>query len=202
MPHLNNQIDAAVNSARDEIVSFIQALVQSPSLPNEEASVQRLVSEKLKSLQLDVEKFPVLFDELKDHPAFCDDGFSSDSRVNVIGKWENDGGGKSLILNGHVDVVPTGPETLWNESPWSGSVKNNRIYGRGSCDMKAGLASGIFAIQILKELGFKPNNNVMVQSVVGLSLIPSDAADERSSVDLGGRRIIKKKKYNSCADSC
>ena len=72
-----------------------------------------------------------------------------------------------MILNGHVDVVPTGPETLWNESPWSGSVRDNRIYGRGSCDMKAGLASGIFAIQVLQAIGFKPKGNVMVQSVVG-----------------------------------
>ena len=48
-----------------------------------------------------------------------------------------------------------------------GAVKDGKIYGRGSCDMKAGLASGIFAIQILQDLGFKPNGNIMVQSVVG-----------------------------------
>ena len=48
--------------------------------------------------------------------------------------------GKSLILNGHVDVVPTGSKTLWNDLPWSGKIKDDRIYGRGSCDMKAGLA--------------------------------------------------------------
>jgi acetylornithine deacetylase len=167
LSHLNSQIDASVNTAQDEIVSFIQTLVQSPSLANDEGSVQKLVSDKLKTLHLDVEKVPVRFDELKNHPAFCDDGFSSDSRVNVVGKWNHNGGGKSLILNGHVDVVPTGPEKLWDESPWSGSIKNNRIYGRGSCDMKAGLASGIFAIQILQNIGFKPNGNVMVQSVVG-----------------------------------
>ncbi|MBT5225096.1 MAG: M20/M25/M40 family metallo-hydrolase, partial [Candidatus Marinimicrobia bacterium] len=167
MLDLNHQIDSAVNTAQDEIVSFIQTLVQSPSLANDEGSVQELISEKLKSLHLDVEKIPVHFDELKDHPAFCDDGFSSDSRLNIVGEWNHDGDGKSLILNGHVDVVPTGPEKLWDESPWSGSINNNRIYGRGSCDMKAGLSSGIFAIQILQNVGFKPNGNVMVQSVVG-----------------------------------
>jgi acetylornithine deacetylase len=87
--------------------------------------------------------------------------------VNVIGQWNNDGGGKSLILNGHVDVVPTGPEELWHESPWSGSIKNGKIYGRGSTDMKGGLSAAIFAVQILQKIGFKPNGNVMVQSVVG-----------------------------------
>jgi acetylornithine deacetylase len=116
---------------------------------------------------LDTEKILVRFDKLKDHPGFSDDGFSPDSRVNVMGQWHNDGGGRSLILNGHVDVVPTGPENLWNKSPWSGSVKNGRIYGRGSCDMKAGLGAGIFAVQVLQSIGFKPDGNIMIQSVVG-----------------------------------
>ena len=167
MADLHSIIDSTVNNMRDEIISFIQALVQSPSLANDEESVQKIIQIKLESLGLETKKVIVQFESIKNHPAFCDDGFSPDSRVNVIGQWKNGDAAKSLILNGHVDVVPTGPETLWNESPWSGSVRDNRIYGRGSCDMKAGLASGIFAIQVLQAIGFKPKGNVMVQSVVG-----------------------------------
>ena len=167
MSDLHSRIDSTVNNMRDEIISFIQALVQSPSLANDEGSVQKIIQSKLESLGLETKKVIVQFESIKNHPAFCDDGFSPDSRVNVIGQWKNGDAAKSLILNGHVDVVPTGPETLWNESPWSGSVRDNRIYGRGSCDMKAGLASGIFAIQVLQAIGFKPKGNVMVQSVVG-----------------------------------
>jgi len=167
MSDLHSIIDSTVNNMRDEIISFIQALVQSPSLANDEESVQKIIQSKLESLGLETKKVIVQFESIKNHPAFCDDGFSPDSRVNVIGQWKNGDAGKSLILNGHVDVVPTGPKTLWNESPWSGSVRDNRIYGRGSCDMKAGLASGIFAIQVLQAIGFKPKGNVMVQSVVG-----------------------------------
>ena len=167
MSDLHSRIDSTVNNMRDEIISFIQVLVQSPSLANDEESVQKIIQSKLESLGLETKKVIVQFESIKNHPAFCDDGFSPDSRVNVIGQWKNGDAAKSLILNGHVDVVPTGPETLWNESPWSGSVRDNRIYGRGSCDMKAGLASGIFAIQVLQAIGFKPKGNVMVQSVVG-----------------------------------
>ena len=167
MSDLHSIIDSTVNNMRDEIISFIQALVQSPSLANDEESVQKIIQSKLESLGLETKKVIVQFESIKNHPAFCDDGFSPDSRVNVIGQWKNGDAAKSLILNGHVDVVPTGPKTLWNESPWSGSVRDNRIYGRGSCDMKAGLASGIFAIQVLQAIGFKPKGNVMVQSVVG-----------------------------------
>ena len=167
MTDIKYQIDSAVNAAWEEIVSFIQSLVQSPSLANDEGPVQKLISEKLETLGLAPEKVPIRFDELKDHPAFCDDGFSPNTRMNIIGQWKNDGGGKSIILNGHVDVVPTGPLELWDESPWSGSIKDKRIYGRGSCDMKAGLTSAIFAVQILQSIGFEPKGNVMIQSVVG-----------------------------------
>ena len=167
MTDIKNQIDSAVDAAWEEIVSFIQTSVQSPSLANNEGPVQELVQNKLDSLGLITRRIPVIFDAIKDHPAFCDDGFSPNTRVNVIGQWNNDGGGKSLILNGHVDVVPTGSEELWHESPWSGSIKNGKIYGRGSTDMKGGLSAAIFAVQILQKIGFKPNGNVMVQSVVG-----------------------------------
>ena len=95
MSHLNNQIDAAVNIARDEIVSFIQTLVQSPSLANDEGLAQSIILDKLESLGLAAEKIPVRFDELKDHPAFNNDGYSPDSRHNVVGHWENNGSGKS-----------------------------------------------------------------------------------------------------------
>ena len=167
MNNYSSIIDSTVNDMREEIILFIQKLVQSPSLANDENDVQEIIINKLESLQLISEIIPVNFDSIKDHPAFSDDGFSPDSRINVIGNWNEDMKGKSLILNGHVDVVPTGSITLWDDSPWSGKIKDDRIYGRGSCDMKAGLASGILAVQVLKTIGFEPNGNVMIQSVVG-----------------------------------
>ena len=167
MNNYSSIIDSTVNDMREEIILFIQNLVQSPSLANDENDVQKIILNKLESLQLKSEIIPVNFDSIKDHPAFSDDGFSPDSRINVIGNWNKNMKGKSIILNGHVDVVPTGSKTLWDESPWSGNIKDDRIYGRGSCDMKAGLASGILAVQVLKTIGFESNGNVMIQSVVG-----------------------------------
>ena len=167
MNNYSSIINSTVNDMREEIILFIQTLVQSPSLANDEKDVQKIIFNKLKSLQLKSEIIPVNFDSIKDHPAFSDDGFSPDSRINVIGNWNKNMKGKSIILNGHVDVVPTGSKTLWDDSPWSGKIKDDRIYGRGSCDMKAGLASGILAVQVLKTIGFESNGNVMIQSVVG-----------------------------------
>ena len=167
MIEIQAEIASAIKKQRDEIVEFIQAAVRLPSLADNEGPVQKLIADKLRSLDLYVERIPVHFEKIKAHPAFCDDGYSPDSRCNILGNWQNKKAGKSLILNGHVDVVPTGPPENWNESPWSGALIKNRIYGRGSCDMKAGLSAGIFAVEILKKLGFAPNGSVQIQSVVG-----------------------------------
>lgn len=164
-------ISNAVDQLRDELVGFCQSLVRIPSLPGEEQNVQTAVASKLRELQLEVDVVRSNFDELKDHPAFCDDGIAFDERINVVGRWhgagDSNGGARSLILNGHVDVVPVGKLELWDESPWSGTIKDGQLFGRGSCDMKSGLAAGIFAVQTLQNLGFAPQKDVLVESVIG-----------------------------------
>src|SRR5262249_39598018 len=61
----------------------------------------------------------------------------------------------------------TSNECLWSESPWSGAIRDGQMYGRGSCDMKAGVTANIFAIQALQALGHKPAGDVLVESVIG-----------------------------------
>lgn len=172
------RIADTIDTMRDDIVSFIQTLVRTPSLPGEERNVQQKVADKLNSLGFDVTTIPIQPKELQHHPAFCDDGYPAKHRTNVIGLWKGTGKGEkgtgkknndyhSLILNGHMDVVSPGDESLWDESPWSGAVKNGRLYGRGSADMKAGLSAAVFACQVLRKLGFQPQKDVLIQSVAG-----------------------------------
>ena len=108
-------ISDTVDALASDLVQFIQSLVQTPSLPNHEHAVQGLIAEELRRLGLDVDIVPTRFEELRDHPAFNDDGFAPEGRVNVIGRWRGAGHGEghSLILNGHVDVVATGDPALW-----------------------------------------------------------------------------------------
>ncbi len=163
-------IARAVDDLRPELTAFLQELVRSPSLPNREGPVQARIAEKLGSLGLEVETITTRFDELADHPAFDDDGFSPDSRVNVVGRWPGTGaenGRGSLLLNGHVDVVSPGDPALWDDDPWSGLLKDGRVFGRGSCDMKAGITAGIFAIQALQRLGYRPARDLLLSSVIG-----------------------------------
>ncbi|WP_035776991.1 ArgE/DapE family deacylase, partial [Arthrobacter sp. H5] len=71
-----------------------------------------------------------------------------------------------LILNGHVDVVPAGPEDTWSRSPWDASMIDGWMYGRGSGDMKAGLAANLFALDAVRAAGLTPQGRIHVQSVV------------------------------------
>ena len=175
MSHPVKLISSAVDLLRDELIGFCQRFVQIPSLPGQEQEAQLFVAAKLRELSLQVDTVRSRFDELKNHPAFCDDGIPFDERINVVGRWlptaqgngNSPNDARSLILNGHVDVVPVGNQDLWNDSPWSGHIKDGNLYGRGSCDMKSGIAAGIFSVQALQNLGFTPQNDVLIESVIG-----------------------------------
>ena len=168
---LATRIATAVDDLLPTLTTFLQRLVQTPSLPNREQAVQALIAAKLHELDLAVDTVPTRFADLADHPSFGDDGFSPDQRLNVVGRWAADGkqrGGQgSLILNGHVDVVSAGDESLWHLSPWSGAIEGGKLYGRGSCDMKAGLTAGIFALAALRRIGYQPAHDILLQSVIG-----------------------------------
>lgn len=164
-----SQIIDAVDELAPALIAFLQRLVQTPSLPDEEGAVQAIIAAELQALGLEVDIVPTRFAELAGHPAFGDDGFSPDGRINVVGRWPGSGAGGqgSLILNGHVDVVSPGDLSRWSLSPWSGDVRQGRLYGRGACDMKAGLAAAIFALAALRRLGYRPGHDLYLQSVTG-----------------------------------
>lgn len=87
-------------------------------------------------------------------------------RPNVIGKLPGTGGGKSLILNGHIDVVTIGPKEKWAIDPWGAEIKDGKIFGRGSTDMKGGIVAMIKAMEAILKTGIKLRGDVMLQSVV------------------------------------
>ncbi len=164
------KIARATHEITPQLLSYIQKIVATPSLPGEEKAVQKIIAEKLDRLGFAVSTIPIQLEQLQQHPAFSHDGIPMQNRVNVVGRWSGIGNGNgcaSLVLNGHVDVVSTGDPSLWADFPWSGKMKDRRIFGRGSADMKSGLAAAIFACQVLKSLGYQPRNEVIIQSVVG-----------------------------------
>jgi len=165
------KITAQVDSLHNEMTAFLARLVQFASLPGKEQAAQHFYADKLRALGCEPQILTSKREELESHPAFCDDLVPFNDRLNVVGRWSatanNKNKARSLILNGHMDVVPTGHESLWSASPWSGAVKDGKLYGRGSCDMKAGLTANVFAVQALQNLGFRPAGDVLLESVIG-----------------------------------
>jgi acetylornithine deacetylase len=163
------RISATVDGLAADLTAFAQGLVRIPSLPGEEAPAHDYVATKLRALGLSADICVSRFDELREHPAFNDDGLSPDARINVVGRWTGSRGSesRSLILNGHLDVVSAGNAELWTRPPFAGTVHDGRLYGRGACDMKSGVTAAIFAIQALQQLGRAPGGDVIVQTVSG-----------------------------------
>ncbi|NMB41962.1 MAG: ArgE/DapE family deacylase [Firmicutes bacterium] len=89
-------------------------------------------------------------------------------RANLCARYKGAGGGRSLLFNGHVDVVPPGDLDEWDgEDPFSGRVDEKFIYGRGSVDMKGGNIAAIFALKALQQAGIHTKGDIVFQNVVG-----------------------------------
>jgi len=150
----------------DACIRQAQDLVRVPSITGNERAVQDLVALMLEEAGLEVDRFEADVDRLKAHPRFPGMEVQRTEAVLVAGLLGQKGE-RSLILNGHVDVVPPGDRQAWHASPWSAHIQAGRLHGRGACDMKAGLAVGISAAAALKKSGLPLRGRLIVQSVVG-----------------------------------
>lgn len=159
---------AAVRDRRDAHVRMLCDLVAFPSLLGQEGDAQRYMAQTFERMALQVDAFEIDDAALRAHPGYSPSLMSYAGRPNVVGIHTPRGAatGRSLILNGHIDVVPVGDERLWSHPPFSPVVRDGRLYGRGSADMKAGIVSYTLAMQTLAALGFEPAAPVFLQSVV------------------------------------
>jgi acetylornithine deacetylase len=147
-------------------VRVAQDLIRVPSVTGDERAVQDLVALMLEEAGLEVDRFEADVTQLKAHPRFPGMEVEREEAVLVAGVLGQKGE-RSLIVNGHVDVVPPGDRQAWHASPWSAHIHAGRLYGRGACDMKAGMAIGIAAATALKRSGLPLRGRLIVQSVVG-----------------------------------
>lgn len=163
---LANRIDGAVEGLRDELVGFIQELVRTPSQTGEEGAVQAIVAARMRHDGLETEVWEPETSLLAPYAEFVTEVASYAGRPNVVGRWAGRGTGRSLILNAHIDTVEPGDPRHWSGEPLSGEVVDGRLYGRGSCDMKAGLATHLFALAALRAAKLAPAGDVVVQSTI------------------------------------
>ncbi|HEY4608559.1 MAG TPA: ArgE/DapE family deacylase [Ilumatobacteraceae bacterium] len=151
------------------MVDAVSALVQIPSVSGTDAEndAQHHVAGLMSAGGLDVDMWQIDLDEMFAKPEFP--GVEVDRREawGLVGRLPGAGDGPTLMLNGHVDVVPIGDPHAWTSPPFDGEVTRGNLHGRGSCDMKAGLIAAHWAVQAIRSAGISLRGDVVIASVQG-----------------------------------
>src|SRR5260370_37553644 len=154
----SDRVLSAVDAATDEIVEFTRDLIRMPTVnpPGDGYSeCAELIGRRLAACGFDIQYFAA--EGLPEHTA-------QHPRINVVGHRRGATDRPLVHLNGHFDVVPAGDG--WTVDPFAGVVRDGRIYGRGSCDMKAGIADAISAAAAIRRAGIELNGSVEVSGTV------------------------------------
>ncbi len=148
-------------------IAFTQDLVRFPSTRGNEHTIQDFMARSLRQRGMAVDVFAMDDATITSHPGGSRISSTHSRAPIVVGvhrpRTET---GRSLILQGHVDVVPTGPEDMWQTPPFDPVIRDGWMSGRGAGDMKSGVASAVYALDALKRLGLQPAATVYMQSVV------------------------------------
>ena len=149
----------------DQLLADLAALIAFRSLGGEETPVQEWMGAQLRAMGLEVDLWPIDFAALSGHPSFTME-VPREHGLGVVGTL-GQSSGPTLILNGHVDVVPTGDISQWTADPWGATVRNGRVVGRGACDMKGGIAAALAAVRALVNARVTVRGRVAIHSVIG-----------------------------------
>jgi len=163
---IEKKVIQRIDQRQKEVVAFLKELVSIPSVTGEELRIQKFIAKKLKGMGLKVDIWEPDLKMLKKHPAYLPSEQGYKDRPNVVGIYKGIGRGRSLLFNGHVDVIPPGPLESWELLPWGGQIQKNRLYGRGASDMKSGLAAMTMAVDVLLRLNVKLKGDVILEYTV------------------------------------
>lgn len=160
------RVEQWISRNREEMILFLQTLLRIPSVTGNEAAIQDFLANYAKDMGAEVDKFVPDLEELKNHPGFVKSDLPYDGRPNVVASFRSPGTGRSLLFNGHVDVIPEGPKDKWDHGCWSGDYSEGKIYGRGASDMKSGVAAMTMAVLAIKKCGIRLKGDVILEYVM------------------------------------
>lgn len=166
-----------IDQKQDVIVDYLRELIRTPSETGQEGEIQMVIADRLRQLGLRVDVWEPDWDRLRRHPGYVAVERGYERRPNVVGTLPGKGGGRSLLFNGHTDVIPPGSPQGWQHGPWSGDVAEGRIYGRGSSDMKAGLVAMTMAVEALIGTGQRLRGDLILEYTVDEELSGNGTLD-------------------------
>lgn len=166
-PGARRAILEACDALREDTLRLLERLTRCPSTLGNEQSALNEMARAYEGLGLQPRRIPVDVEALKDHPGFSPPLIPYAGRDNVVAVHRpREAKGRSLVLQGHVDVVPEGAEDEWTTPPFEPAIRGGRMYGRGAGDMKAGIASYVTAFAALKAAGLRPAAEVQMHAVI------------------------------------
>ncbi len=166
-PGARRAILEAADALRDEAVALLERLVRHRSVLGEEAGCLAEMEAVYREIGLAPRRVPVDVAALADHPGFSPPLIPYAGRDNVVAVHRpRERRGRSLMLQGHIDVVPEGAADLWTTPPFEPRVRDGRMYGRGAADMKAGVAAYVTAFRALKLAGLQPAAELQMAAVI------------------------------------
>jgi len=137
---------------RERLVADLSAIVRIPSITGDESAVAADLAGRLRDAGMRVETVSPDPATVRADPAWPGEETSRTALPVVIGRLGRPGG-RRVILSGHVDVVPVGDAATWTVDPWAAEIRNGRLYGRGACDMKGGVAAILAAVRAIVASG-------------------------------------------------
>jgi acetylornithine deacetylase len=149
-----------------EVVEFTRAMVGEYAVLGQEQGILRLVEERLTNLQMPVERVPMERAWLSRHALYAPVEWEHDDKYNLACRIAAGTPGRSLVLNGHLDVVPAEPADTWTRPPHVAWERDGWLYGRGAGDMQSGVAAMIYAVHAIRHAGLQLASPVTIQCVV------------------------------------
>ena len=149
----------------ERLIEQAGALIRIESWNGQETPAQELMAGWMAEAGLDVDVWELDLPEVQAHPA-CSSEIERERALGVVGSLGGGGDGPTLVLNGHVDVVPPGEPELWSSPPFEPVVRNGYLCGRGALDMKGQLAAGLAAVRAVAGSGTELPGTVRLQSVI------------------------------------
>jgi acetylornithine deacetylase len=157
-----------IASRSDELVALASDLIGFDTTAREvgdparqEAALQEHLAARLRAVGAEVDVWEPDAQALQGRP-LVPPGLDFAGRPQLIARRAGAGGGRSLVFNGHIDVVSAEPRERWTSEPFAAEVRDGKLYGRGSCDMKGGVAAMVLAFETLASLGVELTGDLLV----------------------------------------
>ncbi len=163
---LRDSIRNWLTGHRDDVERLLLLLLEVPCVTGNEGGVQDVVEQAMRDRDWVVDRWQATREETEPYRQHVGEQPGYDGRPNLVASAPGSGGGRSLMLQGHVDTVEVGDPDLWTRNP-AGEVVGDLVYGRGACDMKGGLVSMMIARQALAEVGAQIHGDVLLATSVG-----------------------------------